>query len=152
MSNFTPLRAKEQPVVIVLQMRKEKKIRKFIYKDDGELSRTVESQEGKTKNITWYETEALGETFFDFAYHIDLSKVSKNYFKEIHFNNFNSVQKVKLFATSGSALGIIDYSYNENGKLEGLIWYIGDREKKIKEITLINPNPSVNEVIESPES
>ena len=82
----------------------------------------------------------------------DLSKVSKNYFKEIHFNNFNSVQEVNLYATSGSTLGIIDYSYNENGKLEGLIWYLGDREKKIKEISLINANPHENEVVESPES
>ena len=135
-------------------------INSYFFKNiKGELSNegywdlTLSSDETDCEFASLYSSNIIsGETFFDFAYHIDLSKGSKNYFKEIHFNNFNSVQAVELYATSGSTLGIIEYSYNEDGKLEGLIWYLGDREEKIKEITLINPNKPTAEVTESPES
>ena len=133
------------------RMGKEIKSREFIYNEQKDLSRTIDKMNSKTTTITWYETESLGELFFDFAYHIDLSNVSTNYYKEIQFNDSELIEAILLNAVSGSTVGIIDYSYSPDGRVTEVVWYLGDREEKIREVSRISQDVPV-EVSESPDS
>ena len=89
--------------------------------------------------------------FFDFAYHIDLSNFSTNYYKEILFNDSELIEAILLNAVAGSTVGIIDYSYSSDGSVTEVVWYLGDREEKIREVSRILQDVPV-EVSESPDS
>ncbi len=129
---------------------RELKSREFIYNEQKEISRTIDKSNGRTTTITWYQTGELGELFFDFAYHIGLSKTTTNYYKEIQFNDSELIEAVQLHAISGNTLGIIDYGYSTDGTVTEVVWYLGDRKEKIREVSRIPRE--IQEVSESNDS
>ena len=89
--------------------------------------------------------------FFDYIYDIDLSQVANNYYKEILYHDSDLIDMVKLYSIGGSVLGIIEYNYSKDGKINEVNWYLGNKSEKVRSVSRISDNINL-EITESPES